>query len=159
MHNPYPRIWKHFCSPLPNKYLNGVKGTGMHTFIPAVGWICTLNTIFPVFNRKGSWRKMCQKKPPNNLVRQWLVTKSWFPAQVSYFPWGPPLATCVCAHVPSPDATSQEAAGWVNALTNKSCSPSFPPLLLPASRCRPATKSLSSNTPYCFLHPQLQNDV
>lgn len=141
--------------PPPNKYLNVVKGAGMHTFIPAVGCICALNTIFPVFHRKGSWRKTRQK----NAVRQWLLTKGWFPAQVSYFPRGPPLSACVHAHVPSPDATSQEAAGWVNALTNKSWSPSFPPPLPPVSRGRPAMKSLSSNTPYCFLHPQLQNDV
>lgn len=115
MHNSYPRIWKHFCSPT-NKYLNLVKGAGMHTFIPAVGCICRLNIIFSASDRKRSWRKMCQRKKKNT-VRQWLVTKSGFPPQVSHFPSGLPLAVCV---TPTPDARTQEAVGWVNTLTGAS---------------------------------------
>lgn len=121
----------------PDKYLNLVKGAGMHIFIPAVGCICRLKNIFSGSDRKGSWRKMCQRKKTHT-VRECLVTKSWFPPQVSHFPRGPP--SC-CLSPPTPDATTQETAGWVNALTgaNHAVLPSSLLFLLLAEAGQPLT--------------------
>lgn len=71
--------------------------------------------FFCIWQKKELEKNVSKKK--KNTVRQWLVTKSGFPPQVSHFPSGLPLAVCV---TPTPDARTQEAVGWVNTLTGAS---------------------------------------